>query len=52
LIVYLPFLHESFSTYSLPLIDWLIVAVLSVTIVPVLEFAKWLVRRGLFGTVE
>ena len=52
LIVYLPFLHEAFSTYALPLVDWFIVGVLSVTIVPVLEFAKWMVRKGWFGTVE
>ncbi len=52
LIVYLPFLHDAFSTYSLPMLDWLIVFVLSVTIVPVLEIAKWLVRRGYFGKVD
>jgi Ca2+-transporting ATPase len=49
LIVYLPFLHEAFSTYSLPLVDWAIVAGLSVTIVPVLELAKWMVRKGWLG---
>ena len=52
LIVYLPFLHEAFSTYALPLVDWFIVGVMSVTIVPVLEFAKWMVRKGWFGMVE
>ncbi len=52
LIVYVPFLHDAFSTYYLPMMDWLIVFALSVTIVPVLEFAKWLVRRGAFGKVE
>ena len=49
LIVYLPFLHEAFSTYALPWLDWVIVAALSVTIVPVLELAKWMVRKGWFG---
>jgi len=49
LIIYLPFLHEAFSTYALPLVDWLIVGGLSVTIVPVLELAKWMERRGWFG---
>jgi Ca2+-transporting ATPase len=52
LIVYLPFLHEAFNTYALPLVDWLIVGALSVTIVPVLEIAKWMVRKGWFGYVE
>jgi Ca2+-transporting ATPase len=52
LIVYLPFLHEAFSTYALPLMDWLIIGGLSITIVPVLEIAKWFERRGWFGVVE
>jgi Ca2+-transporting ATPase len=52
LIVYVPFLHEAFSTYSLPLVDWLIVGGLAVTIVPVLELVKWMVRKGWFGTME
>ena len=48
-IVYLPFLHAVFGTFSLPLVDVLIVLALSVTVVPVLELGKWMVRRGLFG---
>jgi Ca2+-transporting ATPase len=52
LIIYLPFLHEAFSTYALPPVDWLIVGGLSATIVPVLEVAKWMERRGWFGKVE
>lgn len=49
LIVYLPFLHEPFGTFSLPLVDWVIVAGLAFTISPVLELAKWMERRGWFG---
>jgi Ca2+-transporting ATPase len=52
LIVYLPGLQGPFNTYSLPLVDWLIVGGLAVTIVPVLEIAKWMERRGWFGKVE
>jgi Ca2+-transporting ATPase len=52
LIVYLPFLHEPFNTYSLPLVDWLIVGGLAVTIIPVLEIAKWMERRGWLGKLE
>ena len=52
LIVYLPFLHDAFGTYSLPLTDWLLVGALAFTIVPVLELAKWMERRGWFGVVE
>ncbi|MBM4425458.1 MAG: cation-translocating P-type ATPase [Chloroflexi bacterium] len=49
LIVYLPFLHEPFGTFSLPLVDWAIVVGLAITVVPVLETAKWMERRGWFG---
>jgi Ca2+-transporting ATPase len=52
LIVYLPFLHEPFSTFALSLTDWLIIGGLVVTVVPVLEFAKWMVRKGWLGNVE
>ena len=49
LIVYLPFLHSAFTTYSLPLMDWVIVVILAFTVSPVLELAKWMERRGWFG---
>jgi Ca2+-transporting ATPase len=52
LIVYLPFLHGPFNTSSLPLVDWLIVIGLSLTISPVLELAKWMERRGWFGKLD
>ncbi len=52
LIVYLPFLHDAFGTYALRLTDWLIVAGLAVTVVPVLELAKVMLRRGWFGAVD
>jgi len=51
LIVYLPFLHEPFGTFALPAVDWVIVIGLSLTILPVLEVAKWMERRGWFGAV-
>jgi Ca2+-transporting ATPase len=49
LIVYLPFLHKPFGTFSIPLVDWLIVTALSITVVPVLEMVKWMIRRGWLG---
>lgn len=52
LIVYLPFLQGPFGTFSLPLLDWLIVIGLSLTISPVLELAKWMERRGWFGNLD
>ena len=52
LIVYLPFLHEPFDTFSLPLLDWAIVVALAFTILPVLELTKWMERRGWFGKMD
>ena len=51
LIVYLPMLHEPFGTFALPPMDWAIVIGVSLTILPVLEAVKWMVRRGWFGAV-
>ncbi|MEK7324861.1 MAG: HAD-IC family P-type ATPase, partial [Chloroflexota bacterium] len=49
LIIYVPFLHDAFGTYYLPLVDWAIAILLALTISPVLELAKWMERRGWFG---
>jgi len=49
LIIYVPFLHDAFGTYYLPLVDWAIIIPLAFTISPVLELAKWMERRGWFG---
>ncbi|MDE2060028.1 MAG: cation-translocating P-type ATPase [candidate division NC10 bacterium] len=51
-IVYVPFLHKPFSTFSLSLVDWAIVVVLASTISPVLESAKWMALRGWFGEMD
>jgi P-type Ca2+ transporter type 2C len=52
LIIYLPVLHEPFNTYSLPLVDWAIVLGLAATVMPVLEFVKWLERKGWLGKLD
>ena len=52
LIVYMPVLHRPFGTYSLGMEDWMLVAGLALTIIPVLESAKWMVRRGWLGTLS
>ena len=49
LVVYLPLLQTPLGTFSLPLIDWVIVVALALTVSPVLEVAKWMERRGWFG---
>ena len=48
-IVYVPWFHGPFKTYALSATDWVIVLAVAVTIVPVLEIAKWMHRRGWFG---
>jgi Ca2+-transporting ATPase len=52
LVIYLPALHDAFGTYYLPLEDWLIITGLAFTIMPVLEGAKWMERRGWFGNID
>ena len=49
LIVYAPFLQKPFSTFSLPLADWILIIALAFSVSPVLETTKWLERRGWFG---
>jgi Ca2+-transporting ATPase len=49
LVVYVPFLQEPLGTFSLSLQDWALVLAVSLTILPVLEVAKWVGRRGWFG---
>ena len=42
-------LNGPFSTFPLPLRDWMIVVAGAATVLPVLELAKWMGRRGWFG---
>jgi Ca2+-transporting ATPase len=48
LIMYVPFLQRAFDLTSLSLWEWAFLLVWSHTILPVLEFGKWLERLGLF----
>lgn len=52
IIIYVPFLHDAFGTFYLPLVDWAIVVALAFTILPVLELTKWMERRGWFGKMD
>lgn len=52
LIVYVPVLQSPFATFALTITDWIIVVFLASTVSLVLELAKWLVRRGYFGSLE
>jgi Ca2+-transporting ATPase len=45
-VVHLPVLQGPFGTYSLTLRDWALVVAVAFSVVPVLEFAKMLLRRS------
>jgi P-type Ca2+ transporter type 2C len=51
-VIYAPFLREPFGTFSFAWRDWALPAALAFTIVPVLEFVKWMARRGSFGNLS
>jgi P-type Ca2+ transporter type 2C len=46
LVINVPFLQEAFGTVGLALQEWLLVVGLAFLIVPVLEVAKWTLRRS------
>jgi Ca2+-transporting ATPase len=48
-ILYLPAMHEPFSTFSLSHADWAVVILPALTVFPFMELSKWMVRRGWFG---
>jgi Ca2+-transporting ATPase len=45
-IIYVPVLTVPFGTFAMPSEDWLIVLCGALTVVPVIETVKWLIRRG------
>lgn len=49
-VVYTPFLQRPLSTFSLSLVDWVIVLGVAASIFPVIELVKWLEWRGWFRT--
>jgi Ca2+-transporting ATPase len=51
-VIYTPFLQEPFGTFNFGWRDWALPAALAFTIVPVLESAKWMVRREFFGKLS
>jgi len=50
-IVYLPALQGVFGTYALSASDWVVLLGLSLSVLPVLEAVKYLIRRGWFAEV-
>ena len=52
LIMYVPFLQRAFELTPLAAWEWAFLAFWSHTILPVLEFGKWLERRGVFQRAD
>jgi len=51
-VVYVPVLHAPFGTFALTAADWTIIVGTAATIVPVVEVAKALARRGVLGDLH
>jgi Ca2+-transporting ATPase len=51
-ILYLPAMHEPFSTFGLSHADWAVVILPALTVLPFMELSKWMVRRGWFGELD
>jgi Ca2+-transporting ATPase len=52
LIIHVPTLNTPFGTFPLTAEDWIIVSIAAFTVSPVLELAKWMERRGWFGSLD
>jgi Ca2+-transporting ATPase len=48
-ILHVPALHGALTTFSFAVTDWLLVLAPAASVVPVIEAAKWLERRGWLG---
>ena len=51
LIVTVSPLQRVFDTHTLSIREWVLLLMLSATVIPVLEGVKWLVRKKVFGTI-
>jgi len=51
-IMYVPFLQNAFGTSALSAIEWLMLFCVGASVVPILEAAKWMERRGWFGEMD
>ncbi|MGB2767246.1 MAG: cation-translocating P-type ATPase [Propionicimonas sp.] len=47
--IYVPPLQQALGTFPLSVTDWATAIGLALTVTPVLELVKWMVRRGWFG---
>jgi len=51
-VIYVPFLHEPFGTFSFTARDWALSGLLAFTVVPVVETVKWFERHGYLGELR
>ena len=51
-IMYVPFLQNAFGTSALSAIEWFLLFCVAASVVPILEAAKWMERRGWFGEMD
>jgi Ca2+-transporting ATPase len=51
-VVYVPFLQNAFNIFALSLHDWIIAICLALTVLPVMELLKWIVRRRFLKSSE
>ena len=51
-IIYVPYFHQAFGTFSLRFADWGLAILVAVSIVPAVEAVKWMARRGWFGELH
>lgn len=49
-IVYIPVLERLFGTFAMTSRDWVIILILSASVIPILETGKWMIRRGMLGS--
>jgi Ca2+-transporting ATPase len=52
MIMYVPFLQDAFGTSALSVAEWLALFGVAASVVPVVETAKWMERRGWFGEMD
>jgi uncharacterized membrane protein len=51
-VIYVPVLQKLFGVFQFTLRDWVLATIGAFTVVPVLECAKWMERRGWFGELQ
>jgi Ca2+-transporting ATPase len=51
-LIYVPWLHGPFTKFGFTTADWLLVAAPAMSVIPVIELAKAMERRGWFGEIR